>query len=49
MIWWSPLSTARKITEIPATNNKKLRYTIIILFNIFIYRLSVINKFWYNY
>ena len=39
MIWWSPLSTARKITEIPATNNKKLRYIIIILFNIFIYSL----------
>ena len=37
MIWWSPLSTARKITEIPATNNKKLRYTITILFNILRY------------
>ena len=49
MLWWSPLSTTRKIAEIPATSNKKLRYTIIILFNIFIYSLYVINIFWYNY
>jgi hypothetical protein len=45
MLWWSPLSTTRKIAEIPATNNKKLRYTIIILFNIIMYSIYVINKF----